>query len=270
MLVGFARRVWTERNLAEARRIVGDARRSIDQGGEAPPRVVQVETLERLARALDARDPYTHGHSQRVAQNAHLIASRMGLPAGEVAKVRVAAAVHDAGKINTAREILNKPGKLTDEEFDVVKRHPADGAEMIAPLARSGDRGHGPPPPRAARRQRLPRRPVRRGHPDGRPDHRRGRHLRRDHLGAPVPSSPRKQQAALQILKEEAGERLDAEAVAVFLTYYAGRRTAAWSSLALALPERMIAFLTGGAGRSHRAWPPPWPPWASPRPWPAP
>ena len=59
---------------------------------------------------------------------------------------------------------------------------------------------------------------------------------------------PRKQQAALQILKDEAGERLDAEAVAVFLTYYAGRRTAAWSSLALALPERMIAFLTGGAG----------------------
>ena len=110
MLVGFARRCWTERNLTEARRIVATPAARSTRAARRRHGIVQVQTLERLARALDARDPYTHGHSQRVAQNAHLIASRMGLPAGELAKVRVAAAVHDAGKINTAREILNKPG----------------------------------------------------------------------------------------------------------------------------------------------------------------
>jgi HD domain len=247
MLVGFARRLWTERNLAQARRIVGEARSSLDRGGQAPPRDVQVRTLERLARALDSRDPYTHGHSQRVAQNAHLIASRMGLPSGEVAKVRVAAAVHDAGKINTSREILNKPGRLTDDEFEVIKRHPVDGAEMIAPLR---------DPEIIAMVRHHHERLDGTGYPDGQA----GEEIP---VGARIIAvadtfdaitsvrpyrSPRKQQAALQILKEESGERLDAGAVGAFLSYYSGRRSAAWSSLALAVPERLMAFFTGGAG----------------------
>ena len=131
MLWGWVRRMLTERRLRRAARLLDGA---AGRGAAGSQRQHQVETLERLARALDARDPYTHGHSKRVARNAHMIASKMGLAADQVAKVRVAAAVHDAGKISIDRSILNKPSALTDEEFEVVKRHPGDGADMLAPL----------------------------------------------------------------------------------------------------------------------------------------
>ena len=246
MLWGWVRRLRTERRLAEAASLL-DHGTSLAVSAGGPPRDRQIEVLERLARALDARDPYTHGHSQRVARNAHTIASRMGLSAEQVAKVRVAAAVHDAGKINTDRAILNKPGALTDEEFETIKRHPGEGAEMLEPLhdpeliamvLHHHERLDGSGYPNALTGESIP-------------------------LGARIIAvadtfdaitsvrpyrRPRKQQVALKILKEEAGSRLDGPAVAAFLSYYTGRKTAAWSSLALAIPERMIGFLTGGAG----------------------
>ena len=59
----------------------------------------------------------------------------MGLGGPEVAKIRAAGAMHDVGKVETPNEILNKEGKLTDEEYEIVKRHPVDGAEMVAILS---------------------------------------------------------------------------------------------------------------------------------------
>ena len=83
-----------------------------------------------LSALLEARDSFTYGHSQRVTRHAERIATEMGLPAAEVAQVRTAAALHDVGKLHTPRDILNKPGRLTDEEFAVIRNHPGDGAEM--------------------------------------------------------------------------------------------------------------------------------------------
>src|SRR5205085_6039106 len=92
------------------------------------------QLLAQLAAALEAGDPYTHGHSRRVAHHAAMIAKGMGLPKQQVAKVRTAAVLHDVGKINTPTAILHKPGRLTDDEFDVIKLHPVDGAEMVSKL----------------------------------------------------------------------------------------------------------------------------------------
>ena len=149
----------------------------------------RVQILERLARALDARDPFMVGHSLRVARNAEMMAGRMGLTPEQVKRVRIAALVHDAGKINTPTSILNKPSALTDEEFEIVKRHPGDGEKMLGPPGRPGDRGNGATPSRAPRREWLSRRSRRREHPAGRADHRRRRHLRRHHVGPPLPGA---------------------------------------------------------------------------------
>ena len=125
MLWGWVRRVRPERKLVKTTALLGEHSADRDR---------QVEILEQLARALDNRDPYTHGHSQRVARNAHMIATNLGLPAKQIAKGRVAAAVHDVGKLNTDRAILNKPGALTDAEYAAIKLHPGDGADMLASL----------------------------------------------------------------------------------------------------------------------------------------
>src|SRR5205807_9189871 len=94
----------------------------------------RIELFESLASALEARDAYTHGHTRRVTRHATAIAERMGLSKEQVAKVRTAAAIHDIGKLKTPREVLNKPGRLTDDEFAVIKGHPVDGARMAADL----------------------------------------------------------------------------------------------------------------------------------------
>ena len=175
--LGRLRRLRAERRLARAETLLED-------GAEG----LSVQALSSLSALLEARDRYTSGHSQRVTRHAERIAKAMGLSPAEVAKVRTAAALHDVGKLHTPREILNKPDRLTDEEFAVIKRHPGDGAAMAQ--ARLPDHhGHHPPPPRAARRQRLPRRPRRRGDPARRSHHRRRRHLRRDDLQPRVPPS---------------------------------------------------------------------------------
>ena len=102
-----------------------------EQGDELDPEA-RLKALRRLASALEARDPYTHGHSRRVARYSTMIARKLGVPAAEVAKIRLAATVHDVGKLVVPLYILNKPGKLTDEEFAVIKRHAPVGAEMVS------------------------------------------------------------------------------------------------------------------------------------------
>jgi len=84
-----------------------------------------------LAKAVDVRDKYTHGHSQRVAEYSVGIARNMGLSAPEVEIVQRAATLHDLGKIGVSDAVLNKPGKLSDEEFAMIRAHAANGYEIL-------------------------------------------------------------------------------------------------------------------------------------------
>ena len=96
-------------------------------------------TIRALAQAIDAKDPYTRGHSLRVNSYSVIIARHMGLPEDEVEKIDVASLLHDVGKIGIDDAVLKKPGRLTDAEFEVIKRHPVLGAEIMAPIPQMRD-----------------------------------------------------------------------------------------------------------------------------------
>ncbi|KEO85038.1 HD-GYP domain-containing protein [Tumebacillus flagellatus] len=87
------------------------------------------ERVEVFSRAIEARDAYTQGHSRRVARYAVAIGKHM--PGIDIDLLRVAGELHDIGKISTPDAVLHKPGRLTDEEYDVIKRHPVDGANLL-------------------------------------------------------------------------------------------------------------------------------------------
>lgn len=93
-----------------------------------------VSSITALANAIDARDPYTRGHSERVAVYAVRVGERVGLHGRDLDFLRYASLLHDVGKINIRDEILNKPGRLTDDEFQVMKRHPEYGAAIMMPV----------------------------------------------------------------------------------------------------------------------------------------
>ncbi len=88
-----------------------------------------------LVYAIDAKSPWTKGHSERVTNYALSIAKELGLKEKDIENLHVAALLHDIGKIGTYDVILDKPGKLTDEEFDLVKMHPAKGEEILKPIS---------------------------------------------------------------------------------------------------------------------------------------
>ena len=92
-----------------------------------------------LAAAIEARDPYTVGHSARVTQYAVAIAESMELPAEEVEDLRLAGLLHDLGKIGVPDSILNKAGRLSDEEYSAIKMHPALSMRIIEPLPHLGN-----------------------------------------------------------------------------------------------------------------------------------
>lgn len=97
---------------------------------------VTEELLDLMVAAIEARDPYTSGHSERVAQASKIIAKALGLRPAEVERVGVAALLHDVGKIDEAfAPILAKEGRLTPEEWDVMKRHPIRSAELVGLLS---------------------------------------------------------------------------------------------------------------------------------------
>jgi putative nucleotidyltransferase with HDIG domain len=237
MVWGWLRRMMAERRLAEATNLLGT--NGLDDQRH-------VEVLTRLAASLEARDPYTYGHSKRVTRYSEMIADRMGLPEAQVAKIRTAAAVHDVGKINTPREILTKPGQLTDAEFSVIKRHAPEGAAMAAGI---GDEditamvchhherldGSGYPQGLAGDAVPLGARII----------------AVADVFDAMTSSRPyrpaRPHKRALEILSEEAGTKLDARAVAAFRSCYSGRRSVAWSALLVAAPQRVAAWAGGAA-----------------------
>ncbi len=90
--------------------------------------------LRGLANALEAKDPHTEGHSTRVAGLARQLALRIGLARPAAETVAQAALLHDLGKIGVPESILRKPGALTDEEWEIMRRHPVTGAQIVAPL----------------------------------------------------------------------------------------------------------------------------------------
>lgn len=89
-------------------------------------------TIKALTAAIDARDSYTHGHSERVAAYAVAIAKRMQMTAKEIERIEYAGLLHDIGKLGIDDRLLRKEGALTPEEFVVMRQHPVIGAEMLA------------------------------------------------------------------------------------------------------------------------------------------
>ena len=90
------------------------------------------QTLDLAAQALDARDRYTESHSIRVAELAGRLGEQLELGDREVESIRTAGSLHDLGKIGVRDDILNKPGPLSEEEWEIMRRHPDIGADMIA------------------------------------------------------------------------------------------------------------------------------------------
>ena len=97
-------------------------------------RSTYMRTIKVLAQAIDARDHYTHSHSENVAKYATIIATEMKLSAKEIEIIRQACELHDLGKIGVEDCILGKPGALTEEEWQQIRRHPAIGAQILEPL----------------------------------------------------------------------------------------------------------------------------------------
>jgi HD-GYP domain-containing protein (c-di-GMP phosphodiesterase class II) len=93
-------------------------------------------TLRAMSNAIDARDPYTHGHSERVAQLAYEIAVRLQLSEVACQEIYLAGILHDIGKIGIPDTVLLKPAKLTDEEFAIIKKHPEIGYRIIEGLGK--------------------------------------------------------------------------------------------------------------------------------------
>ncbi len=97
-------------------------------------RSTYMRTIRALAQAIDARDHYTHSHSENVAKYAVAIAGEMGLSAKETETIREACELHDLGKIGIEDNILSKSSNLTAEEWEQIKRHPIMGAQILEPL----------------------------------------------------------------------------------------------------------------------------------------
>ena len=92
-------------------------------------------SIRMLAAAIDEKDPYTRGHSGRVAKYSVIIGDGLGLSAEDLDRLRISALLHDVGKIGVDDRVLKKPGKLTDEEFDLMKQHTVKGANIMRPVA---------------------------------------------------------------------------------------------------------------------------------------
>ncbi len=96
-------------------------------------------SIRMLAAAIDEKDPYTRGHSDRVARYSVIIGEQLGLDAEQLDKLRISALLHDVGKIGVDDRVLKKPGALTPDEFDLMKQHPVKGANIMRPVAQLKD-----------------------------------------------------------------------------------------------------------------------------------
>lgn len=132
MLWRWMRRRRAEDDLAHGARLLG-----LDRSGQPIDAVrispeQQLQVLKDLTSALESKDPYTHGHSQRVERHSYRTAAEMGLSAEDIEDLRKAAALHDVGKIRVPDRILRKAGPLTPEERTIVEEHAVVGAWMVS------------------------------------------------------------------------------------------------------------------------------------------
>jgi putative nucleotidyltransferase with HDIG domain len=181
------------------------------------------QSLLGLANALEAKDPYTRGHSERVGVASRVLAQALGLSRTEVETASQAGLLHDIGKIGVPEAVLGKPGGLTEDEWAVMRRHPVLGAQIVAPFEF------------LASAAPIIRHHHERGDGSGYPDGLRGEAIP---LGASIVAvadvydaltSDRPYRAALSperaraFLNAEAGHTLDARVVATFLELPAPR-----------------------------------------------
>ncbi len=249
MLWGWLRRLRIERRVADVTGLLGLA----ETGGAPAPALRSAEQsgqlLRKLTAALEAQDAYTSGHSSRTARRAADVAHRLKLSGEEIATIQAAAAVHDVGKLMVPREILNKPGRLTDAEFEIVKRHADHGAAMVACLGNSDltaivlhhhERLDGSGYPAGLTAEEIPIGALILAVVDT-----------YDAITSSRPyraAAPHKR--AIDVLREEAGVRLDPDAVNAFLTSYSGKRSLALWAMLMVVPQRAFAWARSpGGGR---------------------
>jgi HD-GYP domain-containing protein (c-di-GMP phosphodiesterase class II) len=113
----------------QVERFIGDLQRSAEENHE-----LFLGTVKALAAAIDGKDPYTRGHSERVSRFSVATAQALGLAEGEIERIRVSALLHDVGKIGIDDRILKKPAALTDEEFEIMKTHPQKGFKIMSQI----------------------------------------------------------------------------------------------------------------------------------------
>jgi HD-GYP domain-containing protein (c-di-GMP phosphodiesterase class II) len=113
----------------ELEQFVEDLKRAADENKN-----LFMGSIQMLAGAVDEKDPYTRGHSDRVTKYSLLIAKEMGLDPGFLEILRISAQLHDVGKIGIEDRILKKPGALTPEEFEIMKTHTTKGANILRPV----------------------------------------------------------------------------------------------------------------------------------------
>ncbi|MBA7558210.1 Cyclic di-GMP phosphodiesterase response regulator RpfG [subsurface metagenome] len=106
------------------------AEQQVKQGYEKLQRTMEA-TIYTISKIIETRDPYTAGHQNTVSQLAVAIAQEMKLPEDKIEGIRIAALVHDIGKINIPAEILSNPSKLNDMEFSLIKNHPKVGYDIL-------------------------------------------------------------------------------------------------------------------------------------------
>ena len=108
---------------------VGDLQRSAEENRE-----LFLGTVKALAAAIDGKDPYTRGHSERVSRFSVAVAQGLDLPEDEIEQIRISALLHDIGKIGIDDRVLKKPAALTDEEFEIMKTHPQKGYKIMSQI----------------------------------------------------------------------------------------------------------------------------------------
>jgi len=114
---------------SDLERFVFDLKRAAEEN-----RSLFLSSIQMLAGAVDEKDPYTRGHSDRVTRYSVLIAKELALPEEEVEKIRISAQLHDVGKIGIEDRILKKPGALTPDEYEIMKTHTTKGAAILRPV----------------------------------------------------------------------------------------------------------------------------------------
>jgi len=200
----------------ELERFVEDLKRAAEEN-----RALFMGSIQMLAGAVDEKDPYTRGHSDRVTRYSLLVAKEMKLPAPFMETLQISAQLHDVGKIGIEDHILKKPGALTEEEFEVMKTHTTKGANILRPVTQLAEM--------------LPGIELHHEALDGRgyPYGLKGDQIPllarviavADTFDALTTNRPYQQahtpEQALQIIQNLAGKRLDPDAVTALLAVYA-------------------------------------------------